>query len=317
MALHTGRSDLHAAISRHRWLPYVLLTAAMLCMGGNIPLGKAISMEVPPIALTFWRCLFAALIALPFVFGTLRRQRHILVAHWRLVLGFGVLWALAGHALTYAGLLTTTAINGGVIAATQPALTIIVAWFLLRDAINARQGLGVGVALIGTLVIAIRGDITLLWTLQFVIGDFLIVLSMLSFSVYNVLVKKAPRELDPFVLMVAIMISSCLVLLPFYGLEAAFDDRQLVWNAPTIWTILYTAIFASIAAVVLMNLGIQQVGPGVAAMFINLVPVFAIILAVMFLGELFCTYHALGIALVVGGVSLTSRARAEAPRHAT
>ena len=302
--------DIHATIARHRWLPFVLLTAAMLCMGGNITIGKAISLEIPPIALTFWRCLIAALIALPFVYPNLRRQLPILMAHWPLVLGFGFFWALTGHALTYAGLLTTTAINGGVIAATQPALTIVVAWLLLRDAINARQGLGVGVALLGAVVITIRGDLTLLQTLRFVVGDFLIVLSMTSFAVYNVLVKKAPRDLDPFVMMVAIMMSSCLILLPFYGLEAVFDSREIAWQASTVWAILYTAVFASIAAVVLMNLGIQHVGPGVAAMFINLVPVFSTALAVTFLDESFQLYHALGIALVVGGVFLTTRARA-------
>ena len=80
-------------------------------MGGNITMGRAISPELPPIALTFWRCLVAALIALPFVYPKLRSQLPILVAQWRLVLGFGFFWAVAGHAVTYAGLFTTTAIS--------------------------------------------------------------------------------------------------------------------------------------------------------------------------------------------------------------
>ena len=309
--------DIHATIARHAWLPFALLTAAMLCMGGNITIGRAISPEIPPIALTFWRCLVAALIALPFVYPKLRRQLPILLAHWRLVLGFGFFWAVAGHAVTYAGLFTTTAINGGVIAATQPALTVVVAWLLLRDAINLRQGTGVGVALLGAVIITIRGDLALLRDLQFVIGDFLIALSMLSFAVYNVLVKKAPRELDPFVMMVTIMASSCVLLLPFYGLEIAYDERAFAWQGSAIWAVLYTAIFASIGAVVLMNLGIQHVGPGVAAMFINLVPVFSTLLAVTFLDEVFQVYHGLGIVLVVGGVYLTTRSRAASSAQAT
>ena len=186
---------------------------------------------------------------------------------------------------------------------------VVVAWFLLRDAINLRQGGGIVVALLGVLIITIRGDLGLLRDLQFVVGDFLIALSMLSFAVYNVLVKKAPRELDPFVMMVSIMVSSCLVLLPFYGLEAVLDDRAFVWQASSVWAVLYTAIFASIAAVVLMNLGIQQVGPGLAAMFVNLVPVFSTLLAVTFLDEVLRLYHLFGVVLVVGGVYLTTRRR--------
>ncbi len=281
----------------------------MLCMGGNITVGRAISPEVPPVALTFWRCLLAALIAMPFVYRKLYDQLDLLLANWRLILAFGAFWAVTGHALTYAGLLTTTAINASVIAATQPALTILVAWLLLHDAINRLQGAGLVIALLGVSAIAVKGDLQILRELRFVTGDLLIALSMLSFAVYNVLVKKAPRELDPFVIMTVIMLSSCALLLPLYGAEIMFDDREFAWQPAALWAVLYTAVFASIAAVMLMNLGIQHVGPGMASMFINLVPVFSTLLAVTFLNETFQLYHALGIIMVVIGVYMTTKLR--------
>ena len=307
-----GARDIHAAIARHAWLPAALLTAAMLCMGGNITIGRAISAEAPPVALTFWRCLLAALVAMPFVYRRLGAQLGLLRANWRLILAFGLCWAVTGHVLTYAGLLTTTAISASVIAATQPALTVLVAWLLLRDAINRLQGVGLVLALIGASAIAVKGDLHVLRELRLVTGDLLIALSMLSFAVYNVLVKKAPRELDPFVMMTAIMLSGCAVLLPLYGAEAVLDDRVFVWGAATIGAVLYTAVFASIGAVVLMNLGIQHVGPGMASMFVNLIPVFTTVLAVAFLNETFRPYHAAGIVMVVLGVYMTTRSRAPA-----
>lgn len=304
--------DIHAIIARHAWLPAVLLTASMLCMGGNITVGRAISPEVPPVALTFWRCLLAALIMLPFVYRRLGVQLGLLRENWRVILALGALWALTGHALTYTALLTTTAISASVIAATQPALTVLVAWLLLRDAINRLQGAGLALALIGASAIAVKGDLQLLRELRLVTGDLLIALSMLSFAVYNVLVTKTPRELDPFVMVTAIMLGGCAILLPLYGVEAVLDDRAFVLRPATVGAVLYTAVFASIGAVVLMNLGIQHVGPGTASMFVNLIPVFTTVLAVTFLNEAFRLYHAAGIVMVVLGVYMSTRLRTPA-----
>lgn len=307
-----GARDIHAIIARHAWLPAVLLTASMLCMGGNITVGRAISPEVPPVALTFWRCLLAALIMLPFVYRRLGAQLGLLRENWRVILALGALWALTGHALTYTALLTTTAISASVIAATQPALTVLVAWLLLRDAINRLQGAGLALALIGASAIAVKGDLQLLRELRLVTGDLLIALSMLSFAVYNVLVTKTPRELDPFVMVTAIMLGGCAILLPLYGVEAVLDDRAFVLRPATVGAVLYTAVFASIGAVVLMNLGIQHVGPGTASMFVNLIPVFTTVLAVTFLNEAFRLYHAAGIVMVVLGVYMSTRLRTPA-----
>lgn len=304
--------DIHAIIARHAWLPAVLLTASMLCMGGNITVGRAISPEVPPVALTFWRCLLAALIMLPFVHRRLGAQLGLLRENWRVILALSALWALTGHALTYTALLTTTAISASVIAATQPALTVLVAWLLLRDAINRLQGAGLALALIGASAIAVKGDLQLLRELRLVTGDLLIALSMLSFAVYNVLVTKTPRALDPFVMVTAIMLGGCAILLPLYGVEAVLDDRAFVLRPATVGAVLYTAVFASIGAVVLMNLGIQHVGPGTASMFVNLIPVFTTVLAVTFLNEAFRLYHAAGIVMVVLGVYMSTRPRTSA-----
>ena len=304
-----GARDIHAIIARHAWLPPVLLTASMLCMGGNITVGRAISPEVPPVALTFWRCLLAALIMLPFVYRRLGAQLGLLRENWRVILALGALWALTGHALTYTALLTTTAISASVIAATQPALTVLVAWLLLRDAISRLQGAGLVLALIGASAIAVKGDLHLLLELRLVTGDLLIALSMLSFAFYNVLVTKTPRALDPFVMVTAIMLVGCAILLPLYGVEAVLDDRAFVLRPATVGAVLYTAVFASIGAVVLMNLGIQHVGPGMASMFVNLIPVFTTVLAVTFLNEAFRLYHAAGIVMVVLGVYMSTRLR--------
>ena len=305
-----GARDIHAIIARHAWLPAVLLTASMLCMGGNITVGRAISPEVPPVALTFWRCLLAALIMLPFVYRRLGAQLGLLRENWRVILALAALWALTGHALTYTALLTTTAISASVIAATQPALTVLVAWLLLRDAINRLQGAGLALALIGASAIAVKGDLHLLRELRLVTGDLLIALSMLSFAVYNVLVTKTPRELDPFVMVTAIMIGGCAILLPLYGVEAVFDDRAFVLRPATVGA---RAVHGGVRVDRRRRADeprhpARRSGDGIDVRQ-SLIPVFTTVLAVTFLNEAFRLYHAAGIVMVVLGVYMSTRLR--------
>ena len=54
------------------------------------------------------------------------------------------------------------------------------------------------------------------------------------------------------------------------------------------------------------GLGIQRVGPNVAAFFANLTPLFAAMLSAAFLGELPQLYHAAAFVLIVGGIAVAS-----------
>ena len=48
--------------------------------------------------------------------------------------------------------------------------------------------------------------------------------------------------------------------------------------------------------------GVELIGPGRAGVFVNLVPVFGALMAVVLLGEPFAAYHVVALALVVGGI---------------
>ena len=294
-------------VERHAWAPYLVLALAMLFMGSNVVVGRAIRETIPPMGLTFWRCLVAVVLLAPLVAPQLRTQGRVVVRHWRLMLVLGFTWAISGHALVLLGLHTTTAVNAGVITATQPALTMVVAWLLLRHAVASRQILGVVVALVGVVAIIARGDIGTLLGLDVVIGDLWVQLSMVSFAFYNTAVRRAPQGLNAFVLFLATSVSATLILLPFYVAEMVLFGAYVAFDATTAATALYMAVFASILGSALMTMGIKQIGPGKSASFTSLIPVFTAILAVTFLGETLRLYHFIGITLVLGGVYMISR----------
>jgi drug/metabolite transporter (DMT)-like permease len=102
---------------------------------------------------------------------------------------------------------------------------------------------------------------------------------------------------------------SAVTSVPLLILEAATTGLQM----PTLqgWLVtLFVAIFPSCLAQIFFLRGVDMIGPGRAGVFVNLVPVFAAILAVLLLNEPFAPFHAVALVLVIGGIWLAQRARA-------
>jgi drug/metabolite transporter (DMT)-like permease len=94
--------------------------------------------------------------------------------------------------------------------------------------------------------------------------------------------------------------------LPLLALEAAtgiFTIPTTLGVAITAWV----AIFPSFLSQIFYLRGVDLIGPGRAGVFLNLVPVFAAVLAVGLIGEPLAGYHALALFLVLGGIWLAQR----------
>ncbi|MBL4721761.1 MAG: EamA family transporter, partial [Alphaproteobacteria bacterium] len=105
--------------------------------------------------------------------------------------------------------------------------------------------------------------------------------------------------------------SAFIVSIPMVAAEAALG--QLQWPTPTGWMIAITVtLLPSMMAQMFFIRSVALIGPARAGVFINLVPLFAAILAVTFLDESFVTYHAVALTLVLGGIGLSERAKPKA-----
>lgn len=294
-------------VARHVWAPYLLLTMTMVFFSGSILVGRVIREDIPPLGLVFWRNVVAAAVLLPFMVPRLRVELPMLVRHWKVVVVLGITNSLTGQALLLLSLHTSTAINVGLIHATQPVIILTLAWVVLRDRVTLRQSIGVGVALIGVIAIVSRGQATILLTLDFVIGDLWILLAMVSWAIYAVLVKRVPGELHPFVLLLAIAATGGVVMLPFYLGEAVLLGATMPVNLFSVSTVLYYSVVNSILGIVFFNIGIAHIGPGRAGVFFYLVPVTTALGAVVLLGEEIQFYHLVGSMCALSGVYLAGR----------
>lgn len=77
---------------------------------------------------------------------------------------------------------------------------------------------------------------------------------------------------------------------------------------PEAWAIIaYTAIFPSMVSQLFFIRGVAMLGANRAGLFINLVPIFGALLAVIILAESFKAYHLAGLVLVLGGIAMAER----------
>ena len=284
------------------------LTIASACWGGNIFIGRLVHAEVPPVGLSFWRWVLALAILLPFAWPHLKRDWPEIRQHWRSLALLAVFGMAAFHTALYLSVNFTTATNAALLVAICPVLVPVLSWVLYREPITARIVLATIISLAGVAVIVTRGDPAQLMGLRFNAGDLTMLAAVLFWSLYTVLVKRRPPGLHPQSLLTATTAIAVALLLPFYLLETAVF-RVMPVTVDSLLTVAYVVIFASLLAFFCFNRGIEVLGPNKGGLFMHLVPVFAALLAFVFLGERLQGFHALGIAAIVSGIVLASWGR--------
>ena len=289
-------------------LAYSLMACAALLWAGNIVLGRAASVSVPPIGLSFWRWAIAFAFFLPFVLPRIRQQWPVARREWRLLVVLGLLGVAVFHTFLYIAVNTTTAINVSVIYAATPALVPLLARLVLGSRIGGLQVSGILLSSFGIAIIVTRADLDAMRALQFATGDLWMIAAVIGWSLYSVLVKRRPADLHPNTMLAGMMGWGLLMILPFYLWETlAIRTMPIDWNTACI--IGYVALFASIIAYLCYNRSIELIGPNRAALTAHMLPLFAAILAVIFLDESLHFHHLAGAAAVLVGILLAGSSR--------
>jgi drug/metabolite transporter (DMT)-like permease len=284
----------------------VLLTLTPLFWAINWIFGSGLATDVPPMAMTFFRWLFAIAILAPFALPHVRRDLPKVRRYWKTLLFLGAIGIGSHNALAYLGLNYTTATNGLILNSFIPVMIVTFSWLFLREPLSPLQLAGVVVSLTGVLSILSQGSLATLATFRLNGGDLLVILSMAMWSTYTICLRWRPPGLHllTFLFVIACIGDAC--VLPLFLGELAFG-RHMAVTPTNIAALLSVALFSSVLAYIFWNHGVEQVGASVAGLFVHLMPVFGIVLAWLFLGERLALYHVLGIGLILTGIWITSR----------
>lgn len=304
----TEHSEIKQRSFLKRILPYLVVSVAPLCWAGNIVLARGVIDMIPPVSLAFWRWAVAFIILLPFTWHYAGRDWPVVKRHWKIMAVLSLFGIACFNTLLYMAVHTITAINGALIQTTMPAFIILISLILFNERVSVIQNLGVMLCIIGAAVVVLRGDLNTFLNLAFMRGDALMIMAVILYAFYTALLRKRPA-MHPLSFVTYIFGFGVLGLLPLYIWERMQYEPFAV-TREVILSVLYVAIFPSIVSYLCWNWGAESIGPNRTGLFINLIPVFASILAIIWLDETLKHYHIWGMALIFGGMILFNRPRA-------
>lgn len=285
---------------------YALLFAMPLFFVSNLVIGRAVTHAVEPSTLAFWRWFLASLILLPFAWRGIREQADNILRLWRELLWLGVLGMVICGAGVYLSLRYTTASNAALIYSSSAISIVLLEALFFREKLSVPRLAGTLIGFAGVAVIILHGEVSRLLTWQFSVGDIGIAICAFAWAVYSLLLKRKEIKVIPVLPMfAAITIAGWLTLVPFmlYELVAlgAFPHGKEQWIA-----IVALALFPSVIAFGFYQILVKRAGPSLTGMSLYLLPVYGAALAVLTLGETLYAYHAIGLALVLGGITLAT-----------
>ena len=302
-----------AGILRSAWAnPILLLVLTTLIWAGHSIVGRLSVGQIGPMTLT---CMRWALALIPIFIAArpaLRRDWPVLRANWPYVAAMGALGYTAFNALFYLAAHRTSALNLSIIQGAIPALVLIGARVFLGVRVTALQALGAATTMVGVATIAAQGDPARLAALAFNRGDVMMLIAVVLYAGYTIGLRDRPR-VSGLTLLAGMGAAAFLTSLPLMIWEIA--SGGFIWpTAAGLATLVYVVLGPAFASQMFYMRGIELIGPGRAGVFVNLVPVFGAIMAVVLLGEPFAAYHVVALALVVGGIAIAQNGqRGRAP----
>jgi drug/metabolite transporter (DMT)-like permease len=286
---------------------YVLLTLTTLMWGGNAIAGRLAVGEVSPMMLTCLRWVIVVIVLLPLVGRQVIAAWPQIKERWAFTILMGAFGFTGFNALFYAAAHYTTAVNLTIFQGSIPVLVLLGTVLFFKARVIPLQIIGMIVTILGVILVSVKADLEILRTLALNIGDVWTLIACVFYAGYTLGLRHRPA-LPGLIFFAALALVAFATSLPLLWIEAAQGSLQL----PTAkgWLILlYVGLLPSLLSQVFFMRGVELIGPARAGLFVNLVPVFGALLAVLLLGEPFALYHAGGLVLVLGGIWLSERRR--------
>lgn len=293
-------------MSKPHPLTFVKLLLTAFFWGGTWIAGRSAVQEMSPFAVASWRFLLATL-----VLGTLLWRREGL-PRWSgrdwLVLGsLGLTGVFCYNVFFLYGLQHVEAGRGALVVAFIPAIIALADWLVFRLPMSPLKAFGVALAMAGCLLVVTQGQPKRLFLGEVGFGEWLLLGTALSWTAYTLINRGITARFSPLAMTFGGCLAGWLLLTACALAEGSlFDFSAATWRAPT--GIAFLGLFGTAVAFTWYSEAIGHIGSTRAAAFINLVPVFAVLLGALLLDERLGAGVLGGGAAVIAGVLITHRA---------
>lgn len=287
---------------------YLIMIITALVWGAAFVAGKFALADFSNNMVNFLRFILA--IPLMFIIlGAMKTKQWLPKGkQWLVVIFAGVMGIFGYNTFFMLGLSHTSAMNASVIISANPAVTAILARIFVGETFSGRRILGIILALIGVAVVVTGGNVSAVIQNGINLGDMYMMGGVLTVAIYALgsasLMQK--HKIDPLLLTTWSFIVCVIIMIPLaWGDISDFDWSHV--SSSAWWAIGYLAVFASVVGYWFQLIGVKGLGAARAAIFLNLIPVFATILAALLLGESVMMIKVAAMIIIMVGVFLGSK----------
>ncbi len=284
---------------------YILALTAVFFWSWNIVIAAGFATALAPLELACGRWIIATAILLPLAWRKMVAARQVLLSSLPLILGLAVTGIVIDNTLIYYAGRTASAVNIGMLDTTGPIFLVLLSRIFLKTPITNRQLIGLTVAVIGVVIIILRGDFTALSQIKLVSGDLYVLANTFAFAVYSLLQSKRPPQIDQTAMLAATAVVGVLILATW--MLFAVPPAQLeAFNLEDLAVVVYLGIFNSVISYLSWNTALNKIGNIKAGIIYYLLPVFSATEAYFVLGEQIELSQIFGGMIVIAGVMTVS-----------
>lgn len=296
----------------------LLLAGGMACFGSATPVSAIVGRSFPSWMASATRLGVAAAVLLPVWLvvrwrndepPVLEQARSIDRRSWLLLAGIAVIGTFGFTILMLLGMRRAPGAVGAVVMATTPAVTGVGAVLFLGEHLDRWRAAALGLAVGGVAIVNVAGDTGSSGGDQVLFGSALVFGAVCCEATYSLMGKRLTADLDALTLTVVAATLAFVAFLPL----AVWDAVGFDWAEPTGGEWLAVGWWGAGTMALgswLWFRGMSRVPAGTAAPFMAVMPVSALVLSYVLLGEAFAWIHVLGMATVLVGLVLVIRSGA-------
>jgi len=287
-------------------LVYVKLFLTAIFWGGTFIAGRILADNVGPFSAAFLRFLVASVCLIPLTWQMEGRLPKVPRDKIVPVILLGLTGVFSYNVLFFKGLQLIDAGRAAIIIANNPIFITIFSALIFKETLTPVKTAGVLLSVTGAIVVISRGDLSIILSGGIGWGEIFIFGCVASWVAYSLIGKTVMSRLSPLAsVSYSAAIGAAFLLGPALAEGLAVDLGR--YQIKDWMSILYLGVFGTVLGFVWYYQGIQRIGPMKASLFINFVPISAIIMAYFILHEPITPSLAIGTLLVCNGVYLTTR----------
>ena len=286
--------------------PYFLLCMANLFWSLNFIIGKLVGTVIPPATISFFRWALPMALYAYFCRRAIKEDLAVYKQHWLLVTILGGTGYCLNSVTVYYAVLHTSVINTSFINAFNPVVIALAGFVCFRTPLSARQVFGFLLAFIGVIWIVFQGDPAAIMDVRVNSGDVVMLINVVIWTIHTIMYKRYAKILPAQSLFAMMMVAGVVVTVPMMFIENW--QVGLDWVAQVscehILGLLALCVFPSVLAYRFWNEALSQVSTDKAAISQYTIPVYTVIISVLFFNEGLQGFQLVGGLLIFAGVLL-------------